>query len=101
MAAGGLACREIGYSLHRSAWGQGYELEAATATISWSLEVLGWSEFVHIISPDNMASIRLAQKLGSRLLRPTQMPPPYEEHRVDAWGQTAAEWWDKHGKPQP
>ncbi len=39
-----------------------------------------------------MQSQRVAQKLGSRKLGPGRLPPPFEDARVDLWGQTRDEW---------
>jgi RimJ/RimL family protein N-acetyltransferase len=83
---------EIGYALARDAWGNGYALEAATTAIGWALEQLGWTEFIHIIDPENTASIRLATRLGSVRRGPGRVPPPFENDEVEIWGQTASQW---------
>ena len=83
---------EVGWGLHPDAQGQGYGLEAATAAIDYAFDVLGWEDVIHCIDPDNTPSQRLAERLGSRNLGPTRMPPPYHEIPCDKWGQTKAEW---------
>lgn len=83
---------EVGWGLVRSAWGAGYAREAAAASIDWAFDTLGWDEVVHCIAPENTASIRLAERLGSVNRGPTRLPPPFEEARVDLWGQSRAEW---------
>ena len=83
---------EVGWGLHPDAQGQGYGLEAATAAIDYAFDVLGWADVIHCIDPDNTPSQRLAERLGSRNLGPTRMPPPYDEIPCDKWGQTKAEW---------
>jgi len=83
---------EVGYTLAREFWGRGFALEAATAAIDWAFANLDWSEVIHCISADNLASIAVATKLGSRKLRTARMPAPYEGVEVDIWGQTRAEW---------
>ena len=85
---------EIGYSFHPDAWGRGYATEAAVAAIDWSLEHLGWDDFIHCIAPANLASQKVAQRLGSRLKGPGRLPAPYEDAPVEVWGQTAAQWQD-------
>jgi RimJ/RimL family protein N-acetyltransferase len=85
---------EIGYSFHPDAWGRGYATEAAVAAIDWTLAELGWDDFIHCIAPANLASQRVAQRLGSRLRGPGQLPAPYEDAPVEVWGQTAAQWQD-------
>jgi RimJ/RimL family protein N-acetyltransferase len=83
---------EVGWALARGAWKQGYAIEGATAAIDWVFDQLGWSEIIHIIAPDNLASQALAAKLGSRNRGRGRLPPPSEDVRVDIWGQTRAEW---------
>jgi RimJ/RimL family protein N-acetyltransferase len=83
---------EIGWAIVRDRWGRGYAGEGAVAATNWAFETLGWSSIIHSIAPENHASLRVAQKLGSRNLGPGKMPPPYEHERVDLWGQTREEW---------
>ena len=83
---------EIGWTFHRDAWGHGYATEAARAALDWAFEHLGWDEAIHCIDPGNAPSQRVAQRLGSRNRGPGKMPPPYEDHATDIWGQTREEW---------
>ena len=83
---------EIGWSILRDCWGRGYAVEAAIASTDWAFDVLGWSEVIHSIAPGNVASQRVAQKLGSRKRGPARLPPPYENDPVDLWGQSRDEW---------
>jgi RimJ/RimL family protein N-acetyltransferase len=88
---------EVGWGLVRSAWGRGYAREAAAAAIDWAFTTLGWGEVVHCIAPENTASIRLAERLGSTNRGPTRLPAPFEESRVDLWAQTREEWHRRGG----
>ena len=88
---------EIGYMLHPDAWGQGYAVEGLTAAIDWALESLGWDEFIHCIAPDNTASQKVAQRLGSTLKGPGRLPEPFHESPCQIWGQTRAQWQARHG----
>jgi RimJ/RimL family protein N-acetyltransferase len=83
---------EIGWAIVRDCWGRGYAVEGAIASTDWAFERLGWTRIVHSIAPQNVASQRVAQKLGSRLLGPGTLPAPYEHDAVDLWGQTREEW---------
>lgn len=83
---------EIGWGLHPRAWGQGYAVEAASATIDWCFDELGWTEIIHSIAPDNRASQRLAHRLGSKNKGPGSLPPPSDDIAVEIWHQTRAEW---------
>lgn len=88
----GWPAHEVGWGVRREYAGQGYALEAARASMDYAFDVLGWDKVIHIIDPDNSASIALAERLGSVNQGPTQMPPPFDTFRVDAYGQSKAEW---------
>ncbi len=83
---------EVGWSLHPDAAGRGYAHEAAVASLDYAFDVLGWDEVIHTIDADNAASIRLAERLGSRYRGPGRLPPPFEALPVGVWGQTRDEW---------
>ncbi|MGH8259591.1 MAG: GNAT family N-acetyltransferase, partial [Steroidobacteraceae bacterium] len=83
---------EIGWAIVRDCWGRGYATEAAAATIDWAFGTLGWNEVIHTISPENGRSRRVARKLGSVNRGPGRMPPPYENHAVEIWGQDRVQW---------
>jgi RimJ/RimL family protein N-acetyltransferase len=83
---------EVGWSLHRSAWGRGYATEGARAAIDYAFEVLGWSEVIHCIDPLNTPSQRVAERLGSSLRGPARLPPPHENANCEIWAQSRAQW---------
>lgn len=83
---------EVGWGLHPDAQGKGYGVEAATATLDYAFDVLGWTDVIHCIDPDNTPSQRLAERLGSYNQGPTRMPAPFQDLPVDKWGQSRAEW---------
>jgi RimJ/RimL family protein N-acetyltransferase len=60
---------EVGWALARHAWGSGYAAEAGRAAIEWAWAELGVPRVLSIIHPDNARSIRVAERLGMRLLR--------------------------------
>jgi len=55
---------EIAYLFGRDYWGQGLATEAATAVRDWALGELGFERLIALIYPDNVGSIRVAEKLG-------------------------------------
>lgn len=55
---------EIGYTLNKKFWGQGYATEAALACRDYAFDTLGLKRIVAIIYPDNAASINVAKKIG-------------------------------------
>ncbi|HSB01005.1 MAG TPA: GNAT family N-acetyltransferase [Anaerolineales bacterium] len=57
---------EIGYRLRRSAWGQGYATEAARAVRDFAFNTLDIRRLIAMIDPSNLASIRVAEKIGMR-----------------------------------
>ena len=75
----------------RDAWGKGYATEGATAAIDWAFDTLGWDEVIHTIEPANVNSQKVAERLGSRILRQAVLPAPMNV-AVDCWGQSRAEW---------
>lgn len=83
---------EIAWGLAAEFAGRGYAHEAAAAAIDYAVDVLGWPGVIHTIDPANVRSVRLAERLGSTNAGPTRLPPPLEDSRVDAWGQSAAQW---------
>ena len=83
---------EVGWGLHPDAQGKGYGVEAAAATIDYAFDVMGWTEVIHCIDPDNVASQRLAERIGSRNQGSTRLPPPFDELAIDRWGQSREEW---------
>lgn len=85
---------EVGWGVMSQYAGKGYALEAAVATIDYAFDLLGWDEVIHTIDPENLGSIKLAERLGSYNQGPTQLPNPFEEFRVDLYGQTKTEWME-------
>lgn len=61
---GGQAEVEIGYRLARSAWGNGYATEAARAVRDFAFDTLSIKRLIAMIDPSNIASIRVAEKIG-------------------------------------
>lgn len=55
---------EIGYRLAHSTWGQGYATEAAGTVRDFAWKTLNLSRLVALIDPANIASLRVAKKLG-------------------------------------
>jgi RimJ/RimL family protein N-acetyltransferase len=58
---------EVGYHVRRSLQGRGYATEAAAASRDYARDVLGLDRLVAIIHPDNVASQRVAEKIGLAL----------------------------------
>lgn len=83
---------EVGWGVIRETWGKGYAFEGSVAAMDFAVDVLGWSDIIHSIHPNNVNSQKLAMRLGSTNRGPGKMPPPYQDDPVDIWGQTAEQW---------
>lgn len=55
---------EIAWHLRRDCWGNGYATEAARAVLQYGLENLGIPQIWAILSSENLASRRVAQRTG-------------------------------------
>lgn len=82
---------EIGWGMAKTSHGRGYALEGATAAMDWAFESLGWDEVIHTINVDNAASVKLAERLGSRRIGPAVLPVQ-DSQEAAIWGQTRDEW---------
>ncbi|HEV2272128.1 MAG TPA: GNAT family N-acetyltransferase [Steroidobacteraceae bacterium] len=57
---------ELGYTFHRSSWGQGYASEAARSVFHYARDVLRLPRVVSLIHPENARSLRVAQRFGAQ-----------------------------------
>jgi RimJ/RimL family protein N-acetyltransferase len=60
---------EIGYHVRRDLWGEGLATEAALACRNYGLNVLSRRHLISLIHPRNIASRRVAEKIGMTLQR--------------------------------
>jgi len=63
--AGRHAQLELGWALIREHWGHGYATEAAAAIRDWAHERHPGDRLVSLITPDNVRSQRVAERLGA------------------------------------
>ena len=63
--AGSHAQPELGWALMRTHWRHGYATEAAAAIRDWAYESRSIDRLVSLISPDNIRSQRVAERLGA------------------------------------
>lgn len=83
---------EVGWGVARDVQGKGYATEGASAAIDWAVDHLGWTDIIHCIDPENVASQNVAKRLGSVNRGPGKMPAPHQDAPVEIWGQSAAQW---------
>lgn len=81
--AGTHAQLELGWALIREHWGHGYATEAAAAIRDWSHERRPDERLVSLITPDNVRSQRVAERLGAM---PAETVTPSDS------GRTAVVW---------
>jgi RimJ/RimL family protein N-acetyltransferase len=71
---------EVGWRLHRDAWGRGYATEAGRAALQYGFERLELPEIVAFIHPDNHRSLAVAHRLGLELRE--RIPHPQNAHEL-------------------
>lgn len=57
---------ELGYDFRSDYWSRGLATEAAAAVRDYAFEQLGLKRLISLIRPDNLASQRVAEKIGMR-----------------------------------
>jgi RimJ/RimL family protein N-acetyltransferase len=58
---------EVAYTLAQEYWGQGLATEAAKGILQYGFEKLNLSRLICLIDPENIASQRVAEKMGMTL----------------------------------
>jgi RimJ/RimL family protein N-acetyltransferase len=58
---------ELGWVLGKPYWGRGYATEAAREALRWGYDVLKRDRVISLIRKGNKPSIKVAERLGSRL----------------------------------
>jgi len=79
---------EIGWTISPDHLRQGFAIEAARASLEYVVEHLGWSSVIHVILEGNEASMAVARRLGSELLRTQQGLPGVTDLPVLIYGQS-------------
>jgi RimJ/RimL family protein N-acetyltransferase len=77
--AGSHAQPELGWALRRAHWGHGYATEAAASIREWAYSCRAVERLVSLISPDNVRSQRVAERLGAI---PTETVTPTASRRT-------------------
>lgn len=68
--------KELGWLVYAGFEGRGYATEAAAALRDWAAQALGCMGLVSYVHPSNLASIRVAERLGATLDRDAPRPDP-------------------------
>jgi RimJ/RimL family protein N-acetyltransferase len=77
--AGSHAQPELGWALMKAHWGHGYATEAAAAIRDWAQRHRKIDQLVSLISPDNVRSQRVAERIGTV---PTETVTPADSKRT-------------------
>ncbi len=83
---------EVGWTLGRPYWGQGYATESASAAMTYGFLTQPVDKLISLINPDNKASQAVAQRLG-------EIQGPYydlviggKSYPTHIWSITREEW---------
>lgn len=58
---------DLGYRFLPRHWGKGFATESCNASIQFGFEVLGLEHIIAMVLPENLASIRVLEKVGMQL----------------------------------
>jgi RimJ/RimL family protein N-acetyltransferase len=78
---------EIGWMLRRTYWGRGYATEGARAALRFAFLEMQRPHVISLIRPENLPSIRVAERLGERLVGTLELVAPALMYRI-----TREEW---------
>lgn len=73
---------ELGWTIGRNWWGKGYASEAAKRCVDFAFHEMGRDHLISLIDPANVASIRVAERIGETLQGEFQL----DEHRLLVYG---------------
>lgn len=87
-------CAEIGYTLAREHWGQGYATEAGSAVVDYLFEQVGVSRIAGTLHPENTSSAMVLERLGFIHEGHTRLSYWVGDDNSDDWiyGLTRADW---------
>ena len=87
---------ELGYRLHRAAWGRGFATEGSRALVDRGFAELGVDRVMATTMAVNLGSRRVMEKVGLRCVRTFAAefdePLPGSEHGEVEYALTRAEW---------
>jgi RimJ/RimL family protein N-acetyltransferase len=85
---------EVGWGIAKGFRGKGYAVEAASVSIDWAFGCFEIDRIVHCIRPENVASQKVAQRLGATIERQVEL----FDHVTDLWV-TQREAWTARPRP--
>jgi RimJ/RimL family protein N-acetyltransferase len=79
---------EVGWRLARDAWGHGYATEGARAAVRAGCELLGLTEIVSFVHPENTRSLAVTARLG--MVEEAEVPHPSRDERIKIMRRTCS-----------
>ena len=83
---------EVGWTLGRPYWGQGYAVEAAAAALRYAFLTQPVDRIISCIDPDNAPSQAVALRLGETKGELRRLRNAGKDFPVDIWSITRGEW---------
>jgi RimJ/RimL family protein N-acetyltransferase len=83
---------EVGWTLGKPFWGQGYASEAAAAALRYAFLTQPVDRIISCIDPDNTPSQAVARRIGESKGERQQLRIAGKDHPVDIWSITRGEW---------
>jgi len=83
---------EIGWTLGRPYWGQGYASEAAAAALRFAFLTQPVERMISCIDPDNRPSQAVAVRIGETKGERQSIRAGGKDYPVDIWSITRGEW---------
>jgi RimJ/RimL family protein N-acetyltransferase len=86
---------ELGWTLAREFWGNGYATEAAQAALDYAFVKLSVEKMISLIDPDNTASQNVAERIGETRGHRHVQNAGKENFTVEIWSIARAQWSSK------
>jgi RimJ/RimL family protein N-acetyltransferase len=83
---------EIGWTLGKRYWGQGYATEAAAVAMRYAFLTQPVAKLISCIDPDNVASQSVARRIGESKGERTALTVGGKDYPIDIWSITRDEW---------
>jgi len=83
---------EVGWTIGRAYWGQGYATEAAKPCLDYAFLTQSVDEIISTIHPENLASQAVARKIGETKGRRIDIDLGGTVYTCDLWAITRSAW---------
>jgi RimJ/RimL family protein N-acetyltransferase len=83
---------EVGWTLGKAYWGQGYASEAASAALRFAFLTQPVERMISCIDPENIASQAVARRIGETKSEQGMLRSGGKDYPVDIWSITRGEW---------